>query len=174
MSELYANSLAMSRTVLRVLIKLNLLLGTFIFVLLVASLVARDWIMTALGAHPISASTALILGMRAIMIIGLIAVPVAHIVLSRLLAIVETVRLGNPFVSVNAARLQTIAWSLLALEIMSFVIGKIAGYVSSSGHPLDIHWKFSVTPWLSVLLIFVLARVFDQGTRMREDLEGTI
>jgi hypothetical protein len=174
MSELYANSLALSRTLLRVLIKLNLLLGVFILVLLTASLIASEWIMTALGAHPIGASTALVVGMRAIMVIGLVGVPVAHIVFTRLLAIVETVRQGNPFVSVNATRLQTIAWSLLALEIMSFVIGKIAEHVSSAGHPIDIHWKFSVTPWLSVLLLFVLARVFDQGTKMREDLEGTI
>jgi hypothetical protein len=25
-----------------------------------------------------------------------------------------------------------------------------------------------------VLLLFVLARVFDEGTRMRDDLEGTV
>jgi hypothetical protein len=31
-----------------------------------------------------------------------------------------------------------------------------------------------VTGWLAVLLLFVLARVFDYGTRMRDDLEGTV
>jgi hypothetical protein len=31
-----------------------------------------------------------------------------------------------------------------------------------------------VTRWLAVLLLFVLARVFEQGTRMREDLAGTV
>ena len=29
-------------------------------------------------------------------------------------------------------------------------------------------------PTLAVLLLFVLARVFEQGTRMREDLAGTV
>ena len=29
-------------------------------------------------------------------------------------------------------------------------------------------------PWLAVLLLFVLARVFDQGARMRADLDGTV
>lgn len=174
MSELYANSLALSRTVLRVLIKLNVLMGVFILILLLASLIARETMMTALGVHPVSERSALIFGMRTIMIIGLLAVPIAHVVLTRLLAIVETVRLGDPFVSLNAARLQTIAWALLALEILSFAVGKVAESVSSPAHPLDIHWKFSVTPWLSVLLLFVLARVFDQGARMREDLEGTV
>jgi hypothetical protein len=50
----------------------------------------------------------------------------------------------------------------------------IAATTSSKEQPLDIDWNFSVTPWLAVLLCFVLARVFEEGTRMREDLEGTV
>jgi hypothetical protein len=101
-------------------------------------------------------------------------VPLAHVVLTRLKAIVETVSIGDPFVAINAARLQTIAWTVLVMELMSFAVGTIAENISSKAHPLDIHWNFSVTPWLAVLLLFVLARVFDQGARMREDLEGTV
>jgi len=46
--------------------------------------------------------------------------------------------------------------------------------VSTASQPLAIHWSFSLTRWLVVLLLFVLARVFDQGTRMREELEATV
>ena len=46
--------------------------------------------------------------------LGLVAVPVNFLVLKRLLAIVETVRAGDPFVAANARRLQLIAWALLA------------------------------------------------------------
>jgi hypothetical protein len=35
-------------------------------------------------------------------------------------------------------------------------------------------WSFSVTPWLAVLLLFVLAQVFGDGARMRDDLTGTV
>ena len=31
-----------------------------------------------------------------------------------------------------------------------------------------------MTGWLAVLLLFVLARVFNHGTRIRDDLEGTV
>jgi hypothetical protein len=31
-----------------------------------------------------------------------------------------------------------------------------------------------INGWLAVLLTFLLARVFAEGTRMREDLEGTV
>jgi len=50
------------------------------------------------------------------MVIGIAGVPLMHVVLSRLLAIVETARDGDPFVSENAGRLQRIAWSVLGLE----------------------------------------------------------
>jgi hypothetical protein len=39
---------------------------------------------------------------------------------------------------------------------------------------VDIGGKFSVTPALTILLLFVLARVFDQGARMRDELADTV
>lgn len=171
MSRPYPDALAVSRKVLRVVIKLNLLMGVLILALLIASLVAEGPVMGALGAKP---SSTLYLGMRLIMVIGIFSVPLAHVVLTRLLEIVETVRLGDPFVAENAARLETIAWVVLGLELLHFAVGAIASAASSAAHPLDIDWNFSVTRWLAVLLLFVLARVFEQGTRMREDLQGTV
>ena len=32
----------------------------------------------------------------------------------------------------------------------------------------------SITGWIGVLLLFVLAQVFEQGARMRADLDGTV
>ena len=46
--------------------------------------------------------------------------------------------------------------------------------ISTPGHPVDIDAGFSVPGWLAVLLTFVLARVFAEGTLMREDLQGTV
>lgn len=174
MSQSYPDTLALSRRVLRVLIKLNLLLGVLILALLIASLVAETQVMEALGTRPGEGNSTLFLGMRMIMVIGIFSVPLAHIVLTRLLAIVDTVSLGNPFVVENAERLQTIAWAVLALELLHFAVGAIARVASSEASPLDINWSFSLTRWLAVLLLFVLARVFEQGARMREDLEGTV
>jgi hypothetical protein len=112
-------------------------------------------------------------GMRLIMVTGICAVVVVYFVLTRLLMIVETVSSGNAFVAANAARLRAIAWALLALELTHYAVGAIAAIVSSPAVPLNIGWGFSLTRWLAVLLL-VLARVFEQGTRMREELEGTV
>jgi hypothetical protein len=174
MTDSSTNSLSLSRTVLRALIKLNILVGFLIFVFFVITLVAEDFVMRALHVPTTPDNATFIKGMRAIMIIGILAAPLTHVVLSRLLAIVETVRAGDPFVILNAARLQTIAWSVLGLEVMHLIVQAIAAGISSKAMKIDISWDISVTRWLAVLMLFVLARVFDQGARMRDELEGTV
>jgi len=149
-------------------------MGALILALLIASLIAESWVMRALGARPAPGNSMLFVGMRLIMVIGICSVPITHLVLTRLLAIVETVKVGNPFVMANAVRLKTIAWAILGLEMMHFTVGAIVEGVSTAAAPLDISSGFSLTRWLTVLLLFVLARVFEQGARMREDLEGTV
>ena len=114
------------------------------------------------------------MGLRSIAVVGLGAIPLNYVVLKRLRAIVETVRAGDPFVAANASRLQAIAWALLALQLLSIVIGAIGKAVSTPAHPLNLDAGFSINGWLAVLLTFLLARVFAQGTLMREDLEGTV
>ncbi len=174
MTYSYPDPLALSRRVLRALTKLNLLMGALILALLIASLIAAAPVMRALGVPPAQFNSMLFVGVRLIMVLGICAVPIVHFVLTRLLTIVETVSVGNPFVVANAARLQGIAWAILGLELMHFAVGIVAASVSSAAVPLNISWGFSLTRWLAVLLLFVLARVFEQGARMREELEGTV
>ena len=166
-------ALPIAYVVLRVLIVVNWLSGAAIATLLVA-MPTRRWIMSALDLSPSPEADQLILGLRAIAVIGLVAVPLNYVVLRRLLAIVETVRAGEPFVAANASRLQAIAWALLALQLLSIVIGAIGKAISTPAHPFNLDAGFSINGWLAVLLTFLLARVFAQGTLMREDLEGTV
>ena len=63
---------------------------------------------------------------------------------------------------------------LLALQLLSMVIGSIGHSISSKHFPLHLDAGFSINGWLCVIFAFVLARVFAEGTLMREDLEGTI
>jgi len=166
-------ALPIAYVVLRILIVVNWLGGAAIATLLVA-MPTRRWIMSALELSPSPEAERLILGLHAIALIGLAAIPLNYVVLKRLLTIVETVRAGDPFVAANASRLRAIAWALLALQLLSLVIGAIAKTVSTPAHPLDLDAGFSINGWLAVLLTFLLARVFAEGTLMREDLEGTV
>jgi hypothetical protein len=174
MQQKYPGALRASRILLRILIGLNMVAGVFILGLLIATLVSPGFVFPALLGGGKAVDPAMIAGGRMIMVLGLVAVPLTHVVLSRLLAIVETVRDGDPFVAENAVRLQTIAWTSLALEVIHLMIGAVASHVSTPETPLDINGDVSPTRWLAIVLIFVLARVFEHGTRMREDLEGTV
>src|SRR5437867_10889031 len=114
------------------------------------------------------------MGLRAVAVLGLVGIPLNYAILKRLLAIVLTVRACDPFVAANAYRLQAIAWALLALQLLSLVIGAIAKAVSSPAHPVYLAAGFSISGCLAVILPFLLARRFAEGTLMREDLEGTV
>ena len=165
------DALSVSHKLLRFLIALNRLFGAGVLALLIWTFIAADFVARALGTDT---SPRALVGMRLIMVVGIVGALITNVVLTRLLSIVETVRLGNPFVSENASRLQAIAWSVLALELSRLVVVAIANSVSTVARPIDIDWNLSFTPWLAVLLLFVLARVFDHGARMREDLDGTV
>jgi len=168
-----STALPVAHVVLRILIVLNWLGGAAILALLVVMPNER-WIMSAFQLSPSPEAARLVMGLRAIAVLGLAAIPVNYVVLKRLAAIVETVRAGDPFVATNADRLRAVAWALLALQLLSLVIAAIAKVVSTPAHPVDLDAGFSINGWLAVLLTFLLARVFAEGTRMREDLEGTV
>jgi hypothetical protein len=173
MSPSYSAALPVAYIFLRILIIINWLVGVAILALLVV-MPNEQWIMSAFKLSPSPEAERLVAGLRAIAVVGLITIPLNYIVLKRLLAMVASVRAGDPFVAANAYRLRTIAWTLLALQLLSLVIAAIARFVSTPAHPLELDAGFSINGWLAVLLTFILARVFVEGTLMREDLEGTI
>jgi hypothetical protein len=158
---------------LRILIVLNWIGGAAILALLLV-MPHEEWIIRALKLSGAPDAPSVVMGLRAVAVLGLVAIPLNYLILKRLLAIVETVRAGDPFVAVNAQRLQTIAWTLLALQILSIVIGAIGKTISTPAHPVHLDAGFSINGWLAVLLTFLLARVFAEGTVMRDDLEGTV
>jgi hypothetical protein len=170
----HSTALPIAHMVLRIMIVLNWLSGAAILALLTATIVAEQWTFTALGVPPSSGMRPLIAGLRAIAALGVVGVALNDAVLRRLRAIVESVRSGDPFVAANALRLKAIAWVLLALQVLGLVIGGIGKAISTPSQPLHLDAGFSASGWLAVLLTFVLARVFAEGTLMREDLEGTV
>ena len=172
MTRSYSAALPIAYVVLRLLVVLNWLVGAAILALLVV-MPNEQWIMSAFKLSPSPEATRLVMGLRAIAVVGLATIPINYLILKRLLAMVETVRAGDPFVAANASRLQAIAWALLALQLLGLLIFAIAEAAETADHPLELN-SVSINGWLAVLLTFVLARVFAEGARMREELEGTV
>jgi len=169
----HSQALPATSVVLRVLIVLNWAFGALILAMLAASLGAPGWIWRALHVGAAAGDPRVAGAMRALMVLGIAGVPFGHVVFTRLLKIVESVRAGEPFTVDNAGRLRTIAWALLGLQVLHGVGGAIVSRLAARGVPLR-GGHFQVGGWLAILLLFVLAQVFLEGTRMREDLEGTV
>lgn len=95
----------------------------------------------------------------------------------RLRQIVETVD-SDPFVRANARRLREMAWiSLLAFIPMVIMVGVGSWFgelVEKAGHDAHIDGGIDMGQIVLVLLLFILARVFEHGADMREELEGTV
>ena len=157
--------------VLRLVVGLNIAYLLGIFLMLVGSFWATEWLAAGLGVPP---TPAMITGMRIIMVIGLVGAAISYRALKKLQAIVATVSGGDPFVIENAQRLRQLAWSVLWLQLLHLCVGYVRARVSAAGDPLDMDWSLSIAPWLGVLLLFVLSSVFAHGARMRDELAGTI
>jgi hypothetical protein len=170
MTRYATRSVSIARRVIGVLTILNCLYAVGLAALLYAMFLGPSPV-EALGFHRKPGLPQMIPAIRAIIAIGLVGAAIVHTVLRRLLAIVDTVLGGDPFVLANAGRLSAIAWSVMALELLRSVVAVIATSMMDWPGFVD---GFSIASWFAVLLLFVLSSVFAQGARMRDDLEGTV
>jgi hypothetical protein len=110
---------------------------------------------------------------------GLIGIVLILFVIRATGGIVDTAIAGDPFVGANADRLNRIGFllaGLMAVQLLTLIF--VAGIAPESiDNP---HFKISggsepdPVGMLAILLIFVLARIFKHGTRMRDELEGMV
>lgn len=173
MVQPYSGALGISWVLLWILRVFNLFMGVCLVVAFVASFPLEAQFFEFFSKRPPRIDPSwLVPALRLWMVLALPMVAAVHILVSRLLEMVETVRTGDPFVAQNATRLKTIAWCALVNELLRLAYGVMAATMNAAGSNID--WKFSANGWLGVVLVFVLARVFEEGTRMRRDLESMI
>ena len=169
----YSGALGISRVFLKILRVLNLGTALMLLAAIPASFVFEPQFVQFFSKRPPRIDPAWLMPtLRIWIVLALPMVTAVHVSLSRLLDVVETVRSGDPFVPENAKRLNTIAWCVLVTQLLNLAYGVLAKTMNLAGS--NIEWKFQLTGWLAVVLLFVLARVFEEGTQMRDDLEKMI
>jgi hypothetical protein len=172
-TQTQSTALSLSRVLIKILRVLNLGMGAMLILAIPASFLFEPTFFEFFSKKPPRIDPAWLLpALRVWIVLAIPMIAAVHVLLSRLLAMVETVRTGDPFVPENAVRLKTIAWCVLTTELLHLTYGVLAAAMNAAGS--NVEWKFSgMTGWLAVVLLFVLARVFQEGTQMREDL-GTM
>ncbi len=98
--------------------------------------------------------------------------------MTQLLKIVDSVAEGQPFAPENANRLSRMGWLALAGQAVILPLMGITSwfkpYADKAGHNVDVGFDLDLSTILLILVLFILARVFREGSAMRDELEGTV
>lgn len=116
------------------------------------------------------------LAVIAVMVLALAIMVMGFYFLSRLGRIIDTVGDGDPFVPENAERLTMMAWLMLGVQVLAVPAAGLALYIAKTMEEQDatVDASLDFSGIILIIVLFILARVFRQGTKMREELEGTI
>jgi Protein of unknown function (DUF2975) len=97
------------------------------------------------------------------------------VIVRQLRQICQTLATGDPFVPENAKRLRVIWIAAAAGEILRLVSTFLISWVSKAADGPAIHaTDLRVYVWFMVLAVIILAEVFREGARMRQDAKLTV
>jgi hypothetical protein len=164
-----------SRWIVRVLNWLNWGLGipSLMFLAFIGFATGASFIDALSRSQPEMDAGTMVTWIRWITVIVAPIIPLAHIILTRLIAMIDSVPAGTALSLLNAERLRQIAWALIGINMLDLAFGAVTTWAEANmAEPPG--WTFSLTGWLAALMLFILARIFREGAAMREELEGTV
>lgn len=108
----------------------------------------------------------------------------AILIVRRLRRLFESFSSGEPFKRENADHLRVIWITMLVMELIKIAFATVAlslvaiyGLPPSDDPGVNVTVDsdgFDLTPWFSILVLIVLAEVFREGARLKEEQELTI
>jgi len=112
----------------------------------------------------------LLLNERATFLAAFIASLSTWWILNRLRRMFLAVNQGDAFERANVGRLQGIGVGLIGIEISAAVLARFVPRGIIDG----LEYEIDLGAWLSILIVFMLAEVFRQGARMRDEQQMTV
>lgn len=117
-----------------------------------------------------------------LMLLGIVMMLITLFGINRLRRIVDSVGEGNPFTRINGTRLRGMGIAAFAIQIVTFFGSLLASAMVATlgevqpGEEFSMHIEggLSISGILLVLLLIILARVFDRGAEMQDELQGTV
>ena len=93
-------------------------------------------------------------------------------------AIVLSVDRGDPFARDNAVRLRRMGWLAVFTQLLILPLTAMGSWLAPYLERLEAHYNVDAgidpAAILLILILFILARVFERGAAMQTDLEGTV
>jgi len=119
-------------------------------------------------------TSSLLPGLLAVFAFGIVVLGLLWTMMRKLLTIIDSVEDGNPFIKANAVRLRAIGWMMVGVQIVGLPLATAAGNVADLFGENDVGFDLPLNGILAILLVFILAGIFERGAEMREELEGTV
>lgn len=92
-------------------------------------------------------------------------------IINRLRRILLSVNRGDAFEFANVKRLQAVGFGLIGIQLTAVMLAIVAPRaIGQSASDYD----FSLGSWLGILVVFILAEVFRQGSAMRDEQMTTV
>ena len=101
------------------------------------------------------------------------------IIVNRLKRLFSSFRSAEPFRKENATHLRVIWLTMMTIELSRYALLALTGVlVAAFGKPAGTDWTFKLNinlmAWAAILILIVLAEVFREGARLREEQDLTI
>lgn len=88
--------------------------------------------------------------------------------------ILSTLADGDPFVPQNGPRLTRIAVAIALVELARYVTVFLLNAFVDLGSEQPVRLSINLAAWAAVVALFILAQVFREGSRLREEEKMTI
>lgn len=150
-------------------------LAAFLFVcLLGAAFLQGAELASELASDPETAADpgGALLAFKAAMLFAIIATGAVWLVVRHLSAVLHSVRGGEAFLRGNSRHLRGIGFWLIVFMAAHVASKVVVQWQLPSARGVD--WIAVLPGLVAILLMFVLASIFDEGAQMREELEATI
>ena len=176
MSGIRKNSMAaVLSTAVTVIFWLAIVLGTILFVILgiglLGSLNGGEIDLPLVEARAEGVPTGRIVAA----LVGLVVfAPGIAFVCAQLRKILSTLADGDPFVPENAPRLTQIAMAIGLIEVIRMCSVLILAATVDLGEGYVANININLAVWGAVIVLLILAQVFKEGTRLREEQKMTI
>ena len=113
------------------------------------------------------------------LLVSAVAISGGIVIVRRLKKLFESFRSAEPFRKENATHLRVIWITMLGIELSRYALMALTGVlIAIFGEPAGTEWEFKVNinlmTWAAILVLIVLAEVFREGARLREEQELTI
>ena len=110
---------------------------------------------------------------------AVVAVSGGLIIVNRLKRLFASFRSAEPFRKENATHLRVIWVTMTAIELCRYALLALTGLlIAAFGAPAGVDVSFNLhvnlMTWVAILVIIVLAEVFREGARLREEQDLTV